>query len=80
LKTKLNGGNTIKAINTWAVPVIRYTAGIIEWTQEEVENLDRKTRKLMTANKAFHPKSDPEKEEEEKDPWQNTSTSAKNQP
>lgn len=29
LKSHLNGGNTIKAINTWAIPVIRYTAGII---------------------------------------------------
>ena len=27
LKSKLNGRNTIKAINTWAVPVIRYPAG-----------------------------------------------------
>ena len=29
LKLKLNGGNIIKAINSWAVPVVRYTAGII---------------------------------------------------
>ena len=26
LKSKLNGGNSIRAINSWAVPVIRYTA------------------------------------------------------
>ena len=32
LKSKLNGGNTIRAINSWAVPVIRYTAGIVDWT------------------------------------------------
>ena len=32
LKSKLNGGNIIKAINSWAVPVVRYTAGIIDWT------------------------------------------------
>ena len=30
LKSKLNGGNIIKAINSWAVPVVRYTAGIID--------------------------------------------------
>ena len=30
LKSKLNGGNSIKAINSWAVPAIRYTAGIID--------------------------------------------------
>lgn len=58
LKSKLNAGNIIKAINTWAVPVLRYTGGIINWTREELDNLDRKTRKLMTANKALHPKSD----------------------
>ena len=58
LKSKLNGANTIRAINSWAVPVIRYTAGIVDWTQAELEDLDRKTRKLMTANHALHPQSD----------------------
>ena len=32
LKSKLNGGNTIKAINSRAVSVVRYGAGIIYWT------------------------------------------------
>jgi hypothetical protein len=58
LKSKLNGGNTIRAINSWAVPVIRYTAGIVDWTQNELDDLDRKTRKAMTINRALHPQSD----------------------
>ena len=58
LKSKLNGGNTIQAINNWAVPVIRYTAGIVDWTIAELEDLDRKTRKLMTAHRTLHPQSD----------------------
>ena len=58
LKSKLNGRNSIRAINSWAVPVIRYTAGIVDWTQAELEYLDRKTRKLMTANHALQPQSD----------------------
>ena len=58
LKSKLNGGNSIKAINSWAVPVIRYTAGIIDWTKSELDELDRKTRKIMSANRALHPQSD----------------------
>ena len=58
LKSKLNGGHTIQAINNLAVPVIRYTAGIVDWTIAEQENLDRKTRKLMTANRTLHPQSD----------------------
>ena len=58
LKSKLNGGNSIRAINSWAVPVIRYTAELVDWTQAELEDLDRKTRKLMTDNHALHPQSD----------------------
>ena len=54
----MNGGNVIKAINSWAVPVVRYTAGIIDWTQAELEDLDRKTRKFMPAYHVLHPQSD----------------------
>ena len=57
-KSKLNGGNIIKASNSWAVLVIIYTAGIIDWIQAELEDLDRKTRKLMSAHHALHPQSD----------------------
>ena len=31
LKSKLNGRNKITAINTWAVAIFRYGAGIISW-------------------------------------------------
>ena len=30
LKSSMNGGNTIKAINTWAVAVVRYAAGVVD--------------------------------------------------
>ena len=36
LKSKLNGGNTIKAINSRAVSIIRYGTGIVDWTKEEL--------------------------------------------
>ena len=42
LKSKLNRGNKIQAINNWVVPVIRHTAGIVDWTIAELEDLDRK--------------------------------------
>ena len=58
LKSKLNGGNLIKAINTFAVSTVRYTAGIFQWNQEELQTLDRMTRKLLTMHGALHPKSD----------------------
>ena len=47
LKSKLNDGNTIKAINSRAVSSVRYGAGIVDWTKEEQKVMDRKTRKLM---------------------------------
>lgn len=58
LESKLNGGNIVKAMNTWAVAAVRYTAGILDWTVDELKNMDRKTRKLMTMNRALHPKAD----------------------
>ena len=33
LKSKLNGKNKITAINTWAVAVFRYGAGILQWKE-----------------------------------------------
>ena len=56
LKSKLNGKNKIQVIKTWAVAVIRYGAGIIKWTDNELRTLDRETRKILTIYGAFHPK------------------------
>ena len=58
LKSKLHGGNIISAINSRAVSIVRYGAGIISWTKMELEELDRRTRKLMTMYGAHHPKAD----------------------
>ena len=38
--------------------IIRYGAGIIEWTKEELKDMDRKTRKILTIYKCFHPRDD----------------------
>ena len=57
LETKLNAGNLIKGINTWAVSLLRYSAAFLDWTKFEMEQLDRQTRKLMTMHNALHPKS-----------------------
>jgi hypothetical protein len=58
LKSKLNGGNLVKAINTYAASIMRYTAGIVKWNKEELEVIDRMTRKQLTLYGALHPKSD----------------------
>eukprot|EP00112_Aurelia_sp_Birch-Aquarium-sp1_P017963 Seg422.8 transcript_id=Seg422.8/GoldUCD/mRNA.D3Y31 product="hypothetical protein" protein_id=Seg422.8/GoldUCD/D3Y31 len=58
LKSKLNGMNNISAINSRAVSVVRYGAGIIKWTKEELEKLDGKPRKFLTIHQAFHCQGD----------------------
>ena len=56
LQTKLNGGNMIKASNTWVVSLLRHSAPFVNWTKEEVREMDRMTRKTMTMNGALHPR------------------------
>jgi hypothetical protein len=58
LKSQLNSGNTIRAINSWAIPVIRYTAGVVDWTIAELQETDRKTRKMMAIYRAFNMNGD----------------------
>ena len=57
LKCKLNGRNKITTLKTWAVSILRYGAGILKWNKNELQETDRKTRKLMTINNELHPQS-----------------------
>ena len=43
LKSKLNGGNMITAINTWAVSMMRYTTPFVDWRKEELKEIDQDT-------------------------------------
>ncbi|KAI3356768.1 hypothetical protein L3Q82_003449 [Scortum barcoo] len=56
LRSKLNGNNKVHAINTYALPVIRYPAGIISWSKEEIEATNIQTRKLLTMHGGFYTK------------------------
>ena len=58
LKSELNARNKIIAIGALAVPVLRYSFGIINWRTEEIKKIDRKTRKMLTMYKMHHPKAD----------------------
>ena len=58
LETKLSNRNLIKGINTWAVPLVRYSGPFLKWTRDELKQMDHRTRKLMTMHKALHPKND----------------------
>jgi len=56
LGTELSAKNKVRAIGSLALPVLRYSFGIINWHQEELQKLDRKTRKLPTICGEHHPK------------------------
>ena len=43
-------------MNTWAVPIVRYSGHFLKWTREELMQMDHRTRKLMTMHKALHPR------------------------
>ena len=53
----LSAGNLLRAVNAWAVSVVRYSAGVITWTHKELKDMDVKTRKILTTNGVFHRRS-----------------------
>ena len=55
LETKLCSRNFIKGINILAVLRVRYSGYFLKWTREELKQMDQRTRKLMTMDKALHP-------------------------
>ena len=58
LKSELNSANIMAAINNLTVPVVTYSFNIINWTIADIDQLDRKTRKLLTIHRMHHPKAD----------------------
>ena len=58
LKSKLNGGNLVRGVNTWAVSLLRYSAAFVSWRKGELQAIDSKTRKFFAIYGALHPTSD----------------------
>ena len=58
MKSELYAGNLIAGINAWAIGIVRYTAGVLDWGVGDLKKMDVKTRKTMTMHGAFHKKSD----------------------
>lgn len=57
LKSQLNSRNIVKAINTYAIPILTYTFGIIKWSQTDLIKLQRTINTTMTAHRKHHPRS-----------------------
>ena len=58
LKSKLNGGNLVRGVNTWAVSLLRYSGAFVSCRKNELQIIDRKTRKLFITYGILHPQSD----------------------
>jgi len=57
LNTKLSARNQSTELNTWAIPVLTYSFGIIKWTETDHEAVYRLTRRLLTKFRCLNPKS-----------------------
>ena len=51
LKSELNPRNKMQAIKTFAIPVLSYGFGAIDWMQGDLNNLDVMTRKMLHMQK-----------------------------
>ena len=58
LKLKLNGGNLVQGVNTWAVSLLKHSVAFISWRKCELLVIDRKTKKLFRIYGGLYPKSD----------------------
>ena len=58
LETKLSSRNHINGINTWPVPLVRYSGPFLKWTRDKLKQMDQRTRNLMTMHKALHLRDD----------------------
>ncbi|CAH1973269.1 unnamed protein product [Acanthoscelides obtectus] len=57
VKTGLNAINIARAVNSFAIPILTYSFGLVKWSDTELQQLDRKTRTTITKNILNHPKS-----------------------
>lgn len=57
LRSFLSAGNKVKAINTFAVPLLTYSFGVVKWTKTDLEALERAVRVAFTKHRMRHPKS-----------------------
>ncbi|XP_064292512.1 uncharacterized protein LOC135310067 [Plodia interpunctella] len=56
-KSQLTGKNMIKAINTFCIPILTYSFGVIKWSKTNIITIERMTRTILTKYNYLHPKS-----------------------
>ena len=53
LKTELNAKNLMIAIGEYALPVLAYTFGVLNWTEEDIKGIDILMRKYLNLYRMF---------------------------
>ena len=56
--SELNARNKAIAHNSFALPVLVPTIGVLDWSIAEIENIDKQTRKILCMCGSFHRNSD----------------------
>ena len=57
IKSRHIDNNNMTIMSKWVVSLIRFGAGIVKCTKSQLNEIDRKTNKVMTMNKELHPRS-----------------------
>ena len=60
-KSELSGYNKMVAHNTFVIPTITATFGILEWSIKEINDIDKKICKILTMAGTLQPNSDANK-------------------
>ena len=58
LETKLFSRNLIKGINTWAVPLVRYSDPFLKWSRDEFKQMDQENKKTTDNALGITPRDD----------------------
>ncbi|XP_066904374.1 uncharacterized protein [Halyomorpha halys] len=55
LKTQLSGKHKIKIINTWVIPALSYSFGILQWSNTSLPEIARLVKTTLTQERVHHP-------------------------
>lgn len=55
LQSKLNAKAMVTSMNTWAMPYLSYSFGVVKWFTSDLKAIDIQVRKLMTRHGIHHP-------------------------
>ena len=57
-ESELHSRNKVTACNTFALPVLTMPVGVLDWNEQELKDLDVKTRKYLNMSGSLHSKGD----------------------